>query len=170
MENCLIDYIGFQVCAGQDAPESNLYINTLPGISLESIDKIADAEQVTYLGVWNDAQLAAWPIFKQRFISEMLKCHELTRHCDYEDLICENKEFLATSWMYLLGYQLMIYRRYSDRLNRYTTVDLKMAEELSNFYLVEYENQLSLAVKLVDVSGCCDLKCSNNPQTVVWRP
>jgi hypothetical protein len=170
MENCLIDYIGFQVCAGEEPPASNLYINTLPGISLESIDKIADAEQVTYWGVWQDAQIAAWPRFKQGFISELLKCYTITRSCDYEDLICDNKEYLATAWMYLLGNQLMIYRLYTSRLNRYTTIDYKLAEQLKDFYQVEYEKELTIAIKLVDVTGCCKMEESNNPQRVIWLP
>src|ERR1700741_5487727 len=55
---CLLDYIGLKGCKTV-IPASGLYINSLPGISLEIADKIADGEQVTYAGVWNDVQIRA---------------------------------------------------------------------------------------------------------------
>lgn len=53
---CLKDYIGIEGC-GSASPDSGYYINhLLPGITLESIDKIASADQTTYLQVWSDVQ------------------------------------------------------------------------------------------------------------------
>lgn len=52
---CLKDYIGFKWCKAEE-PDSGLWINTLPGISLRSIDNLANEEQLTFLGVWNDVQ------------------------------------------------------------------------------------------------------------------
>ena len=50
MLNCFIDYIGLSYCSGvYEQPGSGLYLNSLPGISIESIDKIADSEQITYV-------------------------------------------------------------------------------------------------------------------------
>lgn len=170
MPACLIDYIGFQACGGvYQSPLSGLYINSLPGISLESIDKIADSEQITYVGVWNDAQKEASARFKIDFIIEVTKCYKITRTCDYEDFICENLELLANAWRYLLGNQLMIFRLYSTRLNRFTTIDLDQAKELRDFYQVEYEKALSQAVKLIDFSTCC-MQCTGNPEVVYWIP
>lgn len=51
---CLRNYIGIHGC-DREAPESGLYIESLPGISLESIDKLANSEQKTYLKVFDDA-------------------------------------------------------------------------------------------------------------------
>lgn len=167
---CLIDYIGFINCANGEESPSGLYINTLPGISLESIDKIANSEQVTYAQVWADTQKQASLRFKNDFISELNKCYTLSNKCDYEDMICDNIEHLMVAWQYLLGNQLMLYRITSTRLNRFTTVDKKQAEELVAFYQVEYEKALQLSMKLVDVSGCCEQECSNNPQHVWILP
>lgn len=167
---CLIDYIGLQVCNGQSAPESGLYINTLPGITLESIEKIAEPEQVTYVGVWRDAQLQAATRFKIDFIAALNKCYTINKNCDYEEIVCDNREHLAVAWQYLLGNQLMIFRLYSTRLNRFTTVDAKQAEELKDFYQVEYEKALQQAINFIDVSGCCYTQCSNNPERTVWLP
>lgn len=167
---CLVDYIGLQVCGGvYESPVSGLYINTLPGISLESIDKIADSEQITYRGVWDDAQTEAAIRFKMDFISEVTKCYKITRTCNYEDFICDNLELLANAWRYLLGNQLMIFRLYSTRLNRFTTIDLDNAKELRDYYQVEYEKALSQAVKLIDFSTCC-MECTSNPEYVTYMP
>lgn len=168
--DCLLDYIGFTNCSDEDAPPSGMYINTLPGISLESVDKIANSEQVTYKQVWDDAQAEAAIRFKTDFIAKLNECYTISSKCDYEDMICDNIEHLVVAWRFLLGNQLMIYRIYSSRLNRFTTVDKAQAEDLAAYYQTEYENAMKVAMKLVDVSGCCQQECKNNPQHVVWLP
>jgi hypothetical protein len=167
---CLINYIGLQACANTEPSISGKYINTLPGISLESIDKIANAEQVTYAGVWRDAQIEAAEQLLEDFKAALSKCHTLSNHCDYEAMACDNIEHLARAWKYLLGVQLMLYRIHSPRLNRFTTIDLKDAKELLGLYQAEYESALNQAIPLIDVSSCCQTECSNNPQRVIWLP
>lgn len=167
---CIIGYIGLQSCASQEVPESGQYINTLPGITLESIDKIANADQVSYAGVWRDVQIEASIRFKADFIEALSKCYTINRNCDYEDMICSNLEFLAIAWRYLLGFQLMIERINSTRLNRFTTLGIEDAEKLAAYYWDEYKTSLAAAIKLVDVSDCCQTECSNNPQKVIWLP
>lgn len=152
--DCLTDYVGILVCADADVPDSGLYINSLPGISLESIVKIAVDDQATYLGVWADVQKAAQARFKVDFIAAITKCFRLSKKCDYEDLICDNKEILVNAWMMLLANQLMQFRVYSTRLNRFTTVDLPAAKELVEFYQLEYEKALTQAAQLCDISSC----------------
>lgn len=170
MLDCLTGYIGLKACPNQEEPESGIWINSLPGISLESVDKIADSEQVTYAGVWNDVQTEAAIRFKIDFIAELNKCYVLSRDCDYEEMICENLEILTNAWRYLLGNQLMLFRIHSTRLNRFTTVDKEAAEELKDEYQVRYEEALTQAVKLVDTSSCCHQVENNNPQRVLWLP
>ena len=167
--DCLIDYIGILVC-GNETSGSGQFINSLPGISLESIDKIADNEQLTYKGVWRDAQIEAWNRFYIDVINELSKCYKLQPYCDYEDIICLNKTRLITAWKYLLGNQLMIFRLYTQRLNRFTTVDLKQAAELRDFYQAEYEKSLELAAKVMDISSCQCIECGGNPEVVTWLP
>jgi len=167
---CLIDYIGFFNCSGQAEPDSGMYISTLPGITLESVDKVATSEQVTYLSVWADAQQEAAIRFLNDFKIEINKCYQLSRKCDYGDMICDNIEHLVVAWRYLLGNQLMLYRMNSTRLNRFTTTDKKQAEELATYYQVEYQKALEVAMKLVDVSSCCEQQTTNNPQKVYWLP
>jgi hypothetical protein len=170
MLTCFIDYIGLSYCEGvYEQPGSGLYLNSLPGISIESIDKIADSEQVTYLGVWADVQTAAVAQFRIDVMTELNKCFKLERGCDYDVLICNNAETLVQAWKYCLGVWLMIFRITSPRLNRFTTIDAKQAAELKDFYQVEYEKALKQAVLLMDTSECC-MQCAGNPETVTWLP
>jgi len=167
--SCLTDYIGIKVC-GNETSGSGQFINTLPGISFESIDKISDSEQITYKGVWNDVQTESWNRFYIDVVNELSKCYQLQPYCDYEELICDNRSKLITAWKYLLGNQLMHFRLYTTRLNRFTTVDAKKAVELLDYYQMEYEKSLTLAAKIMNVSSCECMSCGGNPETVLWLP
>lgn len=170
MLSCFIDFVGLSYCAGiYEQPGSGLYLNSLPGISIESIDKIADSEQVTYLGVWDDVQKSAVAQFRIDVLAEIKKCFKLDRDCDYDALICANAEILVQAWKYLLGVWLMIFRINSTRLNRFTTIDAKKAEELRDFYQLKYEEALQQSVLLMDTSECC-MQCQGNPETVYQLP
>ncbi len=154
---------------GTGEPESGLYIVSLPGISLESLAKTSDSDQLNIQNLWKDTQTEAGVRFKIDFISELQKCFKINKACDYEELICENKAILVNAWRYLLGNQLMIFRLHTNRLNRYTTIDLKDAAELADYYQVTYEKALSQAVQLIDASSC-ELCCGGNPEYVIMMP
>lgn len=168
--DCLIGYIGLSYCPGiYEQPGSGIYLNSLPGISIQSIDAIADSEQITYLGVWADVQSSAVAQFRIDVISELNKCFQLNRSCDYTTMICENRDILIQAWKYLLGVHLMIFQLNSDRLNRYTTVDKKQAEELKNYFQIEYEKALNQGVRLMNTESCC-MACSGNPEIIYALP
>lgn len=57
--DCLRDFIGISWCGNTTTPPSGLYINQLPGISFKGLQGIADSEQVTFAGVWDDIQTRA---------------------------------------------------------------------------------------------------------------
>lgn len=166
--SCLTDYIGLKGC-NEDPPESGLYINSLPGISLESLDRIATSEQITYRGVWADVQEEAYLTFELDFFNELMKCYKIQPYCDYENLICINKKKLASAWRYLLGVHIMTARLFTSRLNFFTAVTREDAEELKGLYQAKYEEALSKTIKIIDVSSCC-LHCGGNPDYVVWLP
>lgn len=166
--NCLTDYIGLKGCSTVE-PESGLFINSLPGITLESMDRIATAEQITYKGVWADVQEEAYQEFDKMFFAELLKCYTIDKCCDYTALICDNKEKLSVAWRYLLGSTLMVYRRYSDRLNYFTTITLEDAKELIDLYNKKFKEALSKAIKIIDVSSC-HLHCGGDPEVVTMLP
>lgn len=169
--NCFLDHIGLSYCVRgvYDVPASGIYLNSLPGISIENIDKIADSEQISYLGVWADVQSFALAQFRLDVMSEMQKCYKLNTDCDYDALICDNIEELTLAWKYLLGVSLMIFRLTSDRINRWTTIGRDEAKELRDYYQSLYGPALSQGVLLMDTDECC-LTCEPNPSTVTWLP
>lgn len=170
MLDCFIDYIGLTNCGGAyETSGSGQYINSLPGITLQSVDEIADKEQQTYEGVWTDVQNSAIPRFYNKVVSELNKCFSLNKDCDYDELICDNQEVLVTSWMYMLGAQLMLERLYSPRLNFWTLVTIEDAKQLKDFYQAELDGELALAVKLFNTDSC-ELCCGGNPEIVTYLP
>ena len=166
MIDCFIDSIGLQACAGTE-PTSGLYLNTLPGLSIEAIDNIADSEQVTYLGVYADVQTNALAQFNLDVRGEINKCYRINKDCDYETLICDNAEQLYLAWKYLLGVHVMNMRIFSSRLNWFTTVSLEDAKELRGMYQAEYELALKAAVNLMDVTSC-ELCCDGGSISYRW--
>ncbi len=61
---CLNNYIGIRHCS-QEEPVSGLYINSLPGMSTEMADKIANSDQLNFIGVWDDVQARAFQKLEQ---------------------------------------------------------------------------------------------------------
>lgn len=167
---CFLDFIGLSYCPGiYEQPGSGIYLNSLPGISIQSIDAIADSEQTTYLGVWADVQSSAVAQFRIDVIAEMNKCFKLNRDCDYTTMICDNRDTLVQAWKYTLGVWLMIFGLHTNRLNWYTTVNRKQAEELKDFFQIEYEKALKQSVQLMNTESCC-MECSGNPETIFVLP
>lgn len=92
--------------------------------------------------------------------------------CDFASLLCNNKELLASAWMFLLGNQLTLHVLASNRTNAETTVLRKQYEDLKNFYQVEYEKALQDAVEglVIDTENDCCVECNKNPRHVEWLP
>jgi len=86
MSECLIDYIGLQGCSVVDPP-SGLFVNSLPGISLKSIDNTADAEQVNYQGVWDDVQVRATRRLFTKIKAEFSKRYRIKNVTQSVDLL-----------------------------------------------------------------------------------
>ncbi len=176
--DCLKGYIGIAGCGavlpvpgnGQTLSDvySGLTINQLPGISLKSIEKIANAEQENFLGVWKDVERRALLKFSIAFKGRLNLNHSLTNKTVVNCLACENKELFAVSLWYLLGTEMMIERTSSDRLNRYTTgIDLEKAEELKISFYSEYQTAFEDAMNAIAIAGsdCLEpdqcLECNN---------
>lgn len=167
--DCFIDSIGLLYCSGETAPVSGLYLNTLPGISVEGMDSVADSEQVTYLGVYSDVQKVALSQFRLDLLHQIHSCYSLNTDCDYDELICANKELLYRAWWYLLGVHSMAFRLASDRLNWFTTVSRDDAKGLQAVFQVEYEKSMQQAALLFDTGDCC-MPCNPSPKRAVWLP
>jgi hypothetical protein len=76
--DCLIDYIGLRT-QGAATPESGMYINDLPGITVAQLTDIANAEQATFLEVWNTVQRRSSKIFETAFTNAMSKKYRLKK-------------------------------------------------------------------------------------------
>lgn len=74
---CLKDYIGLIQCNDQTAPDSGLYINSLPGISTELLQKISNSEKGTYDAVWDAVQKVAGLRFYTDVIGRLRKRYSL---------------------------------------------------------------------------------------------
>ncbi len=127
---------------------SELFINVDLPISLEQMDKIADAEQKTFLGVWNEVQDRG---IKKFVIRVKAGYKELFGICNLDDdWFCENKEKLAYPLLYFLGSELMTERMFSTRINRFTTIDRSRASELKELFDAEFITHLKDALELID--------------------
>lgn len=156
--DCFTGLVGILGC-GNEVPGSGLYINSLPGITLEMVDNIADAEQVTYLGVWKEIEARGVLKFRTALMAGLNKCYQINQRDTVECIACENSDLLAIAFWYLLGRELMDERIYSNRINRYTTIDLEEAKELRSHFQVVFEEELAAALQGIDVKNS---DCINN--------
>ena len=85
--------------------------------------------------------------------------------CNFEGLICSNKNTFDAPYLYLLGVELMHELLYTDRLNKYTTIGKTDAEELRGIYQADFEKYLKLAIDGIDLDkyDCC-LECNEPVQ------
>lgn len=83
---CLRDTVSpFQGC-GSPTPIFNKYLSSLPGIEFANIDGIANSEQVTWQGVWNDLQDTTVDTFREDIITEFGKRYQLKQLTQAVDL------------------------------------------------------------------------------------
>lgn len=67
---CLKDYIGIKGC-GIPAVASGMYINSVAGVEFNEIETIANPEQQSYIGVWEDIQTRAIERFRVDVIGKL---------------------------------------------------------------------------------------------------
>lgn len=85
----------------------------------------------------------------------------VTPVCDYSNIVCSDKPAFVNAWMYLLGAELMVERMYSERVNKYTTVDRDQAAELRDLFTGQYENALDDIAQGLQVTaedGCIECR------------
>lgn len=146
---CFIDFIGIK---GGNSTGEGPYINDLPGITFNMIDKIVDKnDHDSFEDLWREIQRVSLKKFKKDAITKFTAkyvgfCCD-TEDCDLEKIICDNKSLFEDAWMYCLGVALMNERMYSSRMNRFTTIDKGQAFELKDYYLAEYEKSINHAIK-----------------------
>lgn len=82
--DCLDNYIGLKNCALPE-PDSGLYVNILPGIKTELVDKIASSEQINFNGVWGDVKQRAFLRLKNDIIMK------IQERVDFNDIVYQTK-------------------------------------------------------------------------------
>lgn len=87
--DCLTNYIGLRNC-GIPTPGSGLYTNSLPGMSTELADKIANSEQINFSGVWDDIQLRSI----LRFKNDIINC--LYDYVKFNDVVYQTRKLLKS--------------------------------------------------------------------------
>lgn len=77
--------------------------------------------------------------------------------CRYDWLVCSNIDLFTLAWQYCLGAEMMTERIFSDRINKYTTIDLERARELRTEFETGWKFELEKTIDGIDVSDsdCC---------------
>lgn len=84
---------------------------------------------------------------------------DVSLRCSYDAIICANIDLYADAYLYALGVELMRERIYSDRVNRYTTVDKKKAQELLELFTQDYTEFLETANSAVNLRNDDCIEC-----------
>lgn len=64
-------------------------------------------------------------------------------YCSVEKFVCQNINLFAKTFWWKIGQEIVIERRYGNRLNQYTTMTVERAEELTNFFQAQYQQSLN---------------------------
>lgn len=80
-------------------------------------------------------------------------------NCDFASFICNNKNLFATSLWFAEGYELLTERIHSERINKFTTVDAKLARELRDEYANQFNTELTNALNGVSFKQDCCVDC-----------
>lgn len=67
-------------------------------------------------------------------------------YCSSEKFVCENLNLFAKVFWWKIGQEIVIERRYGNRLNQYTTMTVERAEELTSFFQAQYTQALNNAL------------------------
>lgn len=83
--------------------------------------------------------------------------------CSYETILCNNKHLFKNAYFNCLAYELMRERVYTERINKFTTVDREIAKnEMMPDFFEQYNKELSQVVDGIDLNpGDCCLVCDS---------
>jgi len=84
---------------------------------------------------------------------------DVSLRCTHDAIICANIDMYSDAYLYALGIELMRERLASDRVNRYTTVDKKRAEELLTMFTSDYISFLDTANNSVHIKNDACIEC-----------
>lgn len=148
MAESLKGYIGLSAGIGVEA-ESGLYVDALPDISIEHIDKLITNEG-SVERLWDEIENRSILKLRTFFMMEVNKCHKVADRDKIECLMDENKHLLATTLWYMIGAEVMQQRLYSGRINS-ATVDRSKAREIRQEFEETWKRELTVAVAGINI-------------------
>lgn len=169
----LTNYIGLKGC-GLPVPESGVYINSLPGISTERMDKIANSEQLNFAGVWSDIQARAFLRLENDVINQLYS--GINNAIKLNQVIYQTRRLLKSqnnamiripaANLYAGVYQMLPESRYAEyRLNEIyvysydeVTTTLKVWDVNDESVLFEKEITLTVGLNVIPVNIVIPLK------------
>ena len=83
----------------------------------------------------------------------------ISLQCSFEPLIALLKNQLALAYWYLLGAEMMVERIYTDRINRYTTIDIPRARALREEFRQSFQSELMSVVEGLDINTDTCVDC-----------
>lgn len=89
-------------------------------------------------------------------------------YCSAEKFVCENLNLFKKTLWWKIGQELVIERRYGNRLNQFTTMTMERAEELTSFYQAQYTQSLENSIKSHNINEdpiCFECKGTVNYKT-----
>ena len=82
--------------------------------------------------------------------------------CSFNDIVCQTKDRFTLAWAYLLAVEMMMTRKASSAINRWTVgIDATKAAELQVMYENLMQQELQMVISGIDLNGgdCC-LDCN----------
>lgn len=148
---CLDGLVGIDSCDSATPPPSGLYINELPGMTIELLQMITQKEDETYMATWDKIYKNAIIRFRTAAMAQLNECYQVNEQGTVECIVCENVQLLSTAFWYLLGNVATVHALASWRTNNFTTLRKPEIEQLSAIYFTEFQKELKYAVQGIDV-------------------
>lgn len=73
--------------------------------------------------------------------------------CSYDSIVCNNLPVFETALWYLTGAEFCFERRFTSRLNEFTSFDKNKAKELEEEYKKRFDEELGLAIGGINLDG-----------------
>lgn len=143
--DCLSGYIGIRGCSDSE-PASGLYLDDLQGISIKSIDKIANAEQITYKGVFTDIERRALRRFESLITNWLSLKYQIKRVSQSGNLGLTIQGDATAAAADYRGYWVLL-----SELDDYVKSPLHVYhQQTHSLYLTQAQ---SATIKVFDVTG-----------------
>lgn len=143
--DCLNGYIGIRGCSDSE-PASGLYLEDLQGISIKSLDKIANSDQITYKGVFDDIERRALRRFESIVTNWLSLKYQIKRVSQSGNLGLTIEGSATASGADYRGYWVLL-----SEDDDYVKSNLHVYHQQSiSLYLTQAVNT---TVKILDITG-----------------